>query len=320
MSACPILQIKDLHVAYGDTEVLAGASLDVQAGELVGLVGESGSGKSTLVQGALRLLPFPAQINGGEVIVDGVDLLGLSHAELRRTWWDKVSLVPQNALSALNPMLTLRAHFDETLLAHGITDPAERHKRAEDGMRMVELAPSRLAAHPHMLSGGMRQRVAIALALVLDPQLVVFDEPTTALDVVVERQILDQISSLRKERGFGAIFITHDLTLLQSIADRVAVLYAGQIVENAPVAELGGPKSHPYTRGLLAALPPRLDEDRHAVPIPGAPPRVGDAIPGCRFAPRCVEVVAACSERPALKLVGPGHQVACVHALAVESS
>lgn len=320
MSARPIFQIRDLCVAYGDTEVLAGASLDVQAGELVGLVGESGSGKSTMVQGALRLLPFPAQINGGEVVVDGVDLLDLSPAELRQIWWNKVSLVPQNALSALNPMLTLRAHFDETLKAHGITDPADRKRRAEEGMSLVELAPNRLDAHPHMLSGGMRQRVAIALALVLNPQLVVFDEPTTALDVVVERQILDQISTLRQERGFGAIFITHDLNLLRSIADRVAVLYAGQIVENAPVAELGGPRSHPYTRGLLAALPPRLDENRQAVPIPGAPPRVGDAIVGCRFAPRCSEAVDACAKRPPLKQVGPGHQVACVHAVTVEAS
>jgi len=310
----PVLDIVDLKVAYGDTEVLSGASLSLQAGELLGLVGESGSGKSTLVQGALRLLPFPAQINGGQVLLDGVDLMGLSHAELRRTWWSRVSLVPQNALSALNPMLTLRAHFDETLQAHGVTDPAERRQRAEDGMRLVELAPNRLDAHPHMLSGGMRQRVGIALAMVLDPQVIVFDEPTTALDVVVERQILDQIRTLRAERGFGAIFITHDIALLQSIADRIAVLYAGQVVENAPVSELGGPLSHPYTRGLLAALPPRLDEDREAIPIPGAPPRAGAQLQGCRFAPRCREAVESCGVRPSLVEVQPGHHVACIHA------
>ena len=307
----PVLDIVDLRVAYGDTEVLSGASVSVRRGELLGLVGESGSGKSTLVQGALRLLPFPAQILGGRVLLDGVDLLGLSHAELRRVWWNKVALVPQNALSALNPMLTLREHFDETLRAHGITDPAERRRRADAGMRRVELAPDRLNAHPHMLSGGMRQRVAIALAMVLEPDVIVFDEPTTALDVVVERQILDQITALQAQQGFGAIFITHDLTLLQSIADRIAVLYAGQVMENAPVAELGGPKSHPYTRGLLGALPPRLDEDREAVAIPGAPPRVGSVPTGCPFAPRCGEVLDSCQTRPRLTEVAPQHLVAC---------
>lgn len=309
-----VLDIVDLKVAYGDTQVLSGASLSLEAGELLGLVGESGSGKSTLVQGALRLLPFPAQILGGRVLLDGVDLLALSHAELRRTWWDKVALVPQNALSALNPMLTLRAHFNETLRAHGITDSQECRRRAEDGMRLVELSPERLNAHPHMLSGGMRQRVAIALAMVLKPEVIVFDEPTTALDVVVERQILDQIAALRASEGFGAIFITHDLRLLQSIADRIAVLYAGQVVEDAPAGELGGPQSHPYTRGLLAALPPRLDENREAVPIPGAPPRVGSVPYGCAFSPRCAEAIDACTARPPLTLVAPSHHVACVHA------
>jgi peptide/nickel transport system ATP-binding protein len=192
-----------------------------------------------------------------------------------------------------------------------MSDAAERRRRAEAGMALVDLAPATLDAWPHMLSGGMRQRVAIALALVLEPRLVVFDEPTTALDVVVERDILDRIRALQRERGFASLFITHDVSLLQTLADRVAVLYAGRLVEICPVAQLGGPSSHPYTQGLLAAIPPALDEDREARAIPGAPPQAGQRLPGCAFAPRCVERGPDCAVVPALRSLGPGHEVAC---------
>lgn len=307
----PVLDVQDLHVSYGDTPVLMGASMQVSPGEVVGLVGESGSGKSTFVQGALRLLGRPAVITGGEVTLDGTDVLGLDGAALRQLWWDRVSLVPQNALNALNPMLTIGAHFDDTLRAHGVMDPAERARRARAGLALVDLSLDTLTAHPHMLSGGMRQRVAIALALLLDPKLVVFDEPTTALDVVVERDIIDRIRSLQSDRGFAAVFITHDVSLLLTFAHRIAVLYAGQIVEVAPASELGGPASHPYTVGLLGALPPGLDEDREAVPIPGVPPSPDDRGTGCRFAPRCALADETCSVAPVLESVGANHRVAC---------
>ncbi|HCH65605.1 MAG TPA: ABC transporter ATP-binding protein [Deltaproteobacteria bacterium] len=257
----PVLDVRSLQVSYGTTPALKGVSLHVAPGEVVGLVGESGSGKSTLVQGALRLLGRPAVVTGGEVLLDGVDVLGLDGAGLRDVWWERVSLVPQNALNALNPMLTIGAHFDDTLAAHGVTDPQERRRRAEEGMALVELAPETLESHPHMLSGGMRQRVGIALALVLDPKLVIFDEPTTALDVVVERDILDRIQELQRERGFAALFITHDISLLLTFADRVAVMWKGELVETSPAAALGGPNSHPYTKALLAALPPAPGAD-----------------------------------------------------------
>ncbi len=311
MTATPVLKIKNLRVAYGDVEVLLGASVNVAAGEVLGLVGESGSGKSTLVQGALRVLPAPAVITGGAVELGGRDVLAMDADALRKLWWEDVSIVPQNALSALNPMLTIADHFDETLRAHGVADPAERHRRSVEGMALVDLDPVQLGAHPHMLSGGMRQRVAIGLALVLDPQVVVFDEPTTALDVVLERDIIDRIVALQRARGFAAVFITHDVSLLMSFADRVAVMYAGRVVEVAPVAALGGPHSHPYTVGLLGALPPVLGEVRVAKAIAGVPPRAGEVMEGCRFAPRCTLAMPTCAVAPTLDRVGPDHAVAC---------
>ncbi len=307
----PVLDISGLRISYGDVDVLEDASLRVAAGEVVGLVGESGSGKSTLVLGALRLLPPPAVISGGTVAVAGQDLLAMDAAALRQVWWRDVALVPQNALNALNPVLTIGAHFDDTLTAHGVTDPDERQRRARAGMDLVDLAPATLEAWPHMLSGGMRQRVAIALALVLAPRLVVFDEPTTALDVVVERDILDRIHRLQRDQGFASLFITHDVSLLRTFADRVAVLYAGRLVEVCPVAQLGGPASHPYTQGLLAAIPPALGETREVHAIPGAPPPAGDRRPGCRFAPRCSEARPRCAVTPALRPLAAGHHVAC---------
>ncbi len=313
MSA-PILDIRDLRVAFGTTDILHGVSLQVTRGEIVGLVGESGSGKTTLVQGALRLLGPPGVITGGDVSLAGHDVLAAPPDTLRKLWWSTVSLVPQQALNALNPMLTIGAHFDDTLAAHGIPSASERRRRARESMALVDLAPETLDAHPHMLSGGMRQRVAIALALVLDPKLVVFDEPTTALDVVVEREILDRIRALQAARGFAAVFITHDLSLLATIADRIAVLYAGTLVEVAPAAALGGPQSHPYTRGLLHARPPNIGEERAAVPIPGAPPRPGTRTAGCVFAPRCPVRQAVCSDATPPTQTRANHQVACIHA------
>jgi peptide/nickel transport system ATP-binding protein len=307
----PILTIDGLSVSYGGVPVLEGASLVVQPREVVGLVGESGSGKTTLVLGALRLLPAPAEVVDGSVVLGGHDVLAMDAARLRLLWWEEVALVPQNALNALNPVLTIGAHFDDTLSAHGLTDAAERRRRAEAGMALVDLDPATLEVWPHMLSGGMRQRVAIALALVLQPRLVVFDEPTTALDVVVERDILDRIRALQRQRGFASLFITHDISLLRTLAHRVAVLYAGRLVEVCPVAQLGGPASHPYTQGLLAALPPALDEDRQARAIPGAPPQAGERPVGCAFAPRCAERGPDCGVAPELRERGPGHRVAC---------
>jgi peptide/nickel transport system ATP-binding protein len=344
------LVVDNLSVAYGAVHAVDGVSFTVRPGEILGLVGESGSGKSTAVLGALRLLPPPGAIVGGDVHLNGVDLLELDAAALRRVWGEQVALVPQGALSALNPVLTLGEHVAETLRAHppappgtpgappgtpafhvkhrDTRTPAELRARAAALLARVGLDPIHLDAYPHALSGGMRQRAAMALALALDPPLLVLDEPTTALDVVVEREILRQLLTVQAESGFAMVFITHDLALLLELATHVGVLYAGRLVEHGPVsafqpaagaptggAETGG-GSHPYTRGLLAALPPAPGEDRVPVSIPGHAASVASPPSGCRFHPRCTLATARCATTAPPLAVRSGadataHRVAC---------
>ena len=313
----PLLSVRGLRVVYGQPPggVVAVDSLDLDLGpgERLGLVGESGSGKSTAALAALRLLPPPAVITGGSVRFDGEEVLSFSEARLRRWWWREVSLVPQSALNALNPVLSIGAHFTETFRAHGINDRAEIGRRAEDLLRLVDLDPVHLHSYAHTLSGGMRQRVALALALALSPRLIVMDEPTTALDVVVEREIMQRILALQAERGFAMLFITHDLGLLLEFADRVGVLYAGRLVEEAPAEDLRRGGRHPYSRGLLGAMP-TLGGARVAQGIPGAPPRLDDPPPGCRFHPRCARSAPACAAvAPPLapRVAGMAGRVAC---------
>lgn len=309
----PLLEVERLSIAYGRVRAVDEVSFTVGTGETLGLVGESGSGKSTAVLGALRLLPAPGVVEGGRVSLEGNDLLALDAAGLRRVWGEKVALVPQGALSALNPVLRVREHFAETFAAHGVVPPEGVDARAASLMKRVGLDPVHLGAYPHALSGGMRQRVVIALGLALDPPLLVLDEPTTALDVVVERDILRQLLVLQAEAGFAMVFITHDVALLLELATRVGVLYAGRLVEVGPVEAIerdGG--LHPYTRGLLAALPPSPGEDRVPVSIPGTAASVAAPPPGCRFHPRCALATQRCREEaPPLTERAPGHLVAC---------
>jgi peptide/nickel transport system ATP-binding protein len=226
--------------------------------------------------------------------------------------WSEVSLVPQSALSAMNPVLTVGEHVVDTLLAHSGPARAQARARGAELLERVGIAPVHLDSYPHQLSGGMRQRVALALALALDPALIVMDEPTTALDVVVEREILAQILELQAARRFAMIFITHDVSLLLELATRVAVMYAGRLVEVGPVEAYRAGARHPYTRGLLGAIAPAIDEDREPVSIPGSPPSAARPPPGCPFHPRCALAVPACAvDEPALRAVGAGHEVAC---------
>ena len=311
----PVLRVQGLSVAYGDLRAVDGVSFEVAAGETLGLVGESGCGKSTAALGALRLLPAPAAVVGGQVWLDGQDLTRLSPAALRAVWGARAGLVPQGALSCLNPFARVRDHFTETWAAHGYAPEGGPASAIARALARVGLAPAVADAWPHALSGGMRQRVAIALATALRPPLLVLDEPTTALDVVVERALLGQLRSIQQEDGFAAVFVTHDLSLLLELADRVAVLYAGRLVEIAPASVLAaGGAAHPYTRGLLAAIPPEPGDDRQPTSIPGAAARVSDPPPGCRFHPRCARATDRCRDTaPVLAPRTPAHAAACHH-------
>ena len=296
------LEVQDLSVAYGPHTAVHEVSFSLQPGDILGLVGESGSGKSTVVNGLLRLLGPPARITSGRVTLGDLDLLKADDDAIRASRWRDVSLVPQSALSALNPVLTVGAHFADTLPD---LDPLP-------ALKSVGLEPHVLDRYPHELSGGMRQRVALALALAPQPPVLVMDEPTTALDVVVERDILRTMLRLQRQRGFSVLFITHDLALLLQFATHIGVLYGGHLVEMGSAQALRDGARHPYTQALLAAIPPGVDEDREPESLPGVPPRIDAPEPGCPFEPRCRLATAACkAEVPPLTLRAEGHHVAC---------
>src|SRR5690348_12501776 len=301
----PVLEIKDFSVAYrtpsGDVRAATSINLDLYAGEVVGLVGESGSGKSTLAYGACRLLRAPAVITGGSVRYRGrrttepMDIMELGTAELRRLRWREIAIVFQSAMNALNPVLNVRDQILDAIHAHLRVSRDEAQAKAGSLLDLVSIPRSRLRAYPHELSGGMRQRVMIAMALATDPEVVIMDEPTTALDVVVQRDILAQIVELKERLGFAILFITHDLSLLLELADRIAVMYAGRLLETGPSQDIMRDPAHPYTRGLLNSFPSLRGSRRDLVGIPGSPPDLRDPQPGCPFEPRCGFAVPACS-------------------------
>ena len=323
----PVLEIEGFSVDYGVGASMVRAVDDVtlrlDRSRVLGIAGESGSGKSTLVYAMTRLLRAPGVISGGRALLhttddDGVvtpvNLVEATESQLRKVRWSHVSIVLQSALSALNPVLRIGREFDEVLKTHRKEmTRAQRRARAVELLRLVGLTEDRLDRYPHELSGGQRQRVMIAVALALDPELVIMDEPTTALDVVTQREIISELATLRARFGFAMIFITHDLSLLVELADEIAVMYAGSIVERAGARELYEAPRHPYTLGLLHSFPPLHGERRELTGIPGSPPDLSDPPTGCRFAPRCTFVMARClSERPTLRELGDeGRSVAC---------
>jgi peptide/nickel transport system ATP-binding protein len=314
----PVLSVRDLCVEYisdrGPVRAVDRVSFDVGRGEVLGIAGESGSGKSTVAQAVLRILPPPAVITGGQVVFEGADLLGLDEAGLRAVRWKRLSMVFQSAMDALNPVLTIGEQLGDTLRAHGAGGPnaASLRERSAELLALVGIQPDRLESYPHQLSGGMRQRVGIAIALALDPALVVLDEPTTALDVIVEGEILEKILELKRRFGFSVIFITHDLTRMMQICDRVAIFYSGRLVELAPAAALRASPRHPYTQGLLKAFPSVHGLDEELASIPGAPPSLRSPPPGCRFHPRCGQVIDRCrTEEPRLTALEGGRAAAC---------
>jgi peptide/nickel transport system ATP-binding protein len=311
----PLLRVRDLRVDFllpgkGSVRAVDGISFDLHPGEILGLAGESGSGKSTLALAILRLLPAPGVITGGSVMFDGTELLDLDDEGLRKRRWRDIALVPQAAMNALNPVLTLEQQFADTIRAHETATKAQIKARAAEMMQKVDLDPTYLRSYPHQLSGGMRQRAIIALALTLNPKLLIMDEPTTALDVVVQRAILSRIKSLRDELGFSVLFITHDLPVMLALADRIGVLYSARLCEMADVQTMATSARHPYTRGLLKAFP-SLHGGDDVASIPGSPPSLQNVPTGCRYRPRCPEAGPDCEQTPPLIQLGEAHVAAC---------
>jgi oligopeptide/dipeptide ABC transporter ATP-binding protein len=311
-----MLELEDLSVAYrsriGVVQAVSGVTLGLEAGGSLGLVGESGCGKSTLALAALALLPEEARITGGAVRLGGQDLARLPEAALRPLRWRRMAYVPQSAQNALVPVHSLRRQFRDTAAAHGMR-AAEAEARAEALLRRVELDPAVvLDRFPHELSGGMRQRAIIALALLFGPGLLVADEPTTGLDVIVQRQVVGLLRGLRAERGLALLFISHDIGVVAELCERVAVLYAGRVMEAGPTAEVFAWPDHPYTIGLRRSFPDIRDPERALVSIAGHPPRLSAPPRGCPFAPRCPFAQRVCHDvPPPLAETTPGRVAAC---------
>ncbi len=330
-----VLEVQHVSVEYGSAtgkvQAVDDVSITQARGQIFGLAGESGSGKSTLAFAIARLLRPPAIVTKGEILfypragledknaddsLNPINLLDLTPEELRNFRWRKLSIVFQSAMNALNPVLDIGTQIIDVLRAHNPSMPHRVQKqRAIELLRLVGIAPDRLHSYPHELSGGMRQRAIIAIALALNPDIIIMDEPTTALDVVVQREILAEIMALRREFGFSVIFITHDLSLLLEIADQVAIMYAGRIVETATRAQLYRQPRHPYTYGLLHSFPTLHGPRRSMIGIPGSPPDLRAVPAGCAFHPRCSFAFGPCQTAvPALLLpssAAPEQQVAC---------
>lgn len=321
MTGSPILEVEHLSVGYMTARGLATAVDDVSftilENEIVGIVGESGCGKSTLANAVMRLLGPGAYVTGGKIKVLGQDIYRMRERALQQFRWTKMSMVFQSAMNVLNPVKTVGSHFVDTLSAHlpGISKEEANH-RAEELLRLVQIDPARLSSYPHQLSGGMRQRVVIALAISLEPRFVIMDEPTTALDVVVQRSILEKILELQDRLGFSVLFISHDLNLVGSLSNRVGVMYAGRLIEMgtssaASAANAANAVHHPYTQGLINAVPKLVVGEHHIVGIPGAPPSPFKIPTGCPFHPRCMYTRPECrTDKPAAVVLG-GTQVEC---------
>ncbi len=317
----PLLSVRDLVTRFRSTRGMVTAvdrvSFDVMPGETLAIVGESGSGKSVTAMSILRLIPDPpGRIENGQIVFEGRDLLKLSDAEIRAVRGDRIAMIFQEPMSSLNPAITIGRQIAEPINLHRRTPWAAALDKAVELIDRVRIpdAARRRDAYPHQFSGGMRQRAMIAMALACEPKLIIADEPTTALDVTVQAQVLDLLKELATQAHSALILITHDLGVVARYADRVAVMYAGRVVETAPAATLYARPRHPYTRGLMASVP-RLDSDvsQRLVPIEGSPPDLARLPPGCAFAPRCRHATDLCrAERPPLAAVSPDHFAACL--------
>jgi peptide/nickel transport system ATP-binding protein len=314
-----VLELRDVRVTYhserGDIPAVRGVDLTIGPGETVGLAGESGCGKSTIANTVLRLLPASARVEGS-VLLGDEDVYAMAPDRLRAVRWTSAAIVFQGALHALNPVRRVGQQIDEAILLHTAASRDGARRRTADLLERVGLSARRAAAYPHQLSGGQRQRVLIALALACEPALLIADEPTTALDVMVQAQVLQLLAELQRDRGLAMLFITHDLSLLTATCRRLAIMYAGRIVEEGPSQHVFGESLHPYTRALAGAFPLIGDRASRLAPrgLRGDPPNPADLPTGCPFAPRCDVAVEACRiDDVRLRRVGDARAAACVH-------
>ncbi|MEI6649067.1 MAG: ABC transporter ATP-binding protein [Actinomycetes bacterium] len=311
----PILKVRNLKVEYatphGPAKAVGGVNFDLEEGEFLAIVGESGCGKSTLLFAIAQLLTYPASLVGGSVEFQGVDLSTLNEDELRKYRWRDISVVMQSAMNALNPTLTIGKQLVDTCKAHTGWSDEKIANRSREVLAMVSIDPVHLKSYPFQLSGGMRQRAMIAMALLLNPKLIIMDEPTSALDVVAQRSLMSQIQELRKKLGFSIIFVTHDMNVVSHFSDRLAVMYAGQIVELGGTRKVFDEPLHPYSMGLMDAFPSLIGPARELLGIPGNPPSLIAEHHGCFFAPRCTSVVDICHTLKPELLSEQNHAVRC---------
>ena len=313
----PLLEVRGLKTYFytkrGVVKAVDDVSISVERGEALGLAGESGCGKSTLALSIMRLVPPPGKIVDGEIIFDGKNLLELSEEELRKVRWKEISIVFQGAMNALNPVLTVGKQIVEAIQEHepGVSNE-EAWNRAKKLLELVNIDPSRVKDYPHEFSGGMKQRVMIAMALACNPKLLIADEPTTALDVIVQAQVMKVLEELKHRLNLSFILITHDLSMIADFCDRVAIMYAGKIVEFGDIYPLYEEPLHPYTQGLIKAFPNISSKSMELISLPGAPPNLINPPPGCRFHPRCPKAMDICrKEEPTPVEVEKGRTVAC---------
>jgi len=304
----PLLEIRGLKVYYrardGWVKAVDNVDLNLERGESLGLVGESGSGKSTLALALMKLLPPQARILGGSIIFKGRDLTRLPEEEYRKIRGKEISMIFQDPMTSFNPLMKIGDHITEIIMAHEKVSKGEAWERAEKLLETVGIPGERARDYPHQFSGGMRQRAMIAIALALNPDLLIADEPTTALDVIVQAQILDLIRKLKEKMNMALLFISHDISVVMEVADRIGVMYAGHLVELADVYSIAEDPLHPYTKGLIRSIPNILLSDQKLESIPGSPPDLSNPPPGCRFHPRCPYAMDICKreEPPMIKV------------------
>lgn len=311
------MQLEDLTTNYrtlrGWVRAAENVNLELEKGKALGLVGESGCGKTTVALSILKILPAGGRIRGGKILFEGKDLVPLNDKEMRDIRWKGISIVFQGSMNALNPVFKVGSQIVEAIRLHEDVSKSDAYSRAEALLEMVGVEPSRVNNYPHEFSGGMRQRALIAMALAANPKVLVADEPGTALDVIVQAQVLQLMRSLKEKLGLSMLMISHDLSIVAEVCERIAIMYAGRVVEYGDIEAIFKEPLHPYTQGLLGAFPGITEHRKKLVSIPGQPPDLLDPPKGCRFNPRCPYAMDVCKEKdPQLERVGSGdHYVSC---------